>query len=146
MVLDKGSSNGTWLGHLRLQPNQPEPLVDRARVRFGNVDLHFFSPESFLAFLRARVPQDIDEVPPAPEPAPVPVRKEAPREPGHTFQVSMSLAELDTMLDFYRLAVKVLDAQSARGEEDPDVEKARQRSDSANRVLRKLVVASKLTG
>jgi hypothetical protein len=94
------------------------------------------------------VPESLEEEAPAaaPKPPPLPSRKEAPREPGRTsFEVSLSLSELETLLDFYRLSVKALDAQSARGGEDVDVEKARQRSDSANRVLRKLVVASKLS-
>jgi pSer/pThr/pTyr-binding forkhead associated (FHA) protein len=51
MVTDLGSSNGTRVGGSPIVANQPELLWDKIRLQFGDVELHFMLPKSFLAYL-----------------------------------------------------------------------------------------------
>ncbi len=50
-VVDADSRNGTWVGPLKLSGNKPEPVSDRVKLRFGEVELRYFEPASFLEFL-----------------------------------------------------------------------------------------------
>ncbi len=54
-LYDAESSNGTWLGALKLTPKTGEPIGDRSRVRFGDVEMTFYEPKSFSAFLQKRM-------------------------------------------------------------------------------------------
>jgi hypothetical protein len=47
-LVDAESKNGTWVGALKMDDGGSAPLQDRARVRFGNVDMTFLMPESFF--------------------------------------------------------------------------------------------------
>lgn len=148
-LVDKGSSNGTWVGArvgaTRLRSNEPYALQDRLRVSFGTVELFYLSPESFfdyvqrlLPHLRTEGPYEIEE-----EEVSLPPQQPPPRPASDRFDAQLSIGELDALLDFYRLSMKALDGLAVRAAGDPNVEKARQRSEDANRVLRKLVTASK---
>ena len=44
--MDKGSSNGTMKGTLKLKPNVMYHLDDNEEIKFGNVKMKFFKPES----------------------------------------------------------------------------------------------------
>jgi pSer/pThr/pTyr-binding forkhead associated (FHA) protein len=54
-LYDAESSNGTWVGALRLKGKGGEVVGDKSRVRFGDVELTFFEPKSFLAFLQQQM-------------------------------------------------------------------------------------------
>lgn len=54
-VVDAESSNGTFLEGVRLAPKRPAPLVDRARMKFGHVEVQFFSPAAFGQLLDDKV-------------------------------------------------------------------------------------------
>ncbi len=56
-VVDAQSANGTFLGDGQLIPNRPAPLHDHAQLRFGDVDLRFFSPTAFEEFVRRQLPR-----------------------------------------------------------------------------------------
>ena len=53
-VLDMGSHNGTFLDGVLIVPGRPMPLMDRSRVRFGDVEVTFFQPTGFEQYVRAR--------------------------------------------------------------------------------------------
>ncbi|XXF77303.1 FHA domain-containing protein [Myxococcaceae bacterium GXIMD 01537] len=53
-VLDAESHNGTFLDGVLIVPGRPMPLFDRARVRFGDVEVAFFQPAGFEQYVRAR--------------------------------------------------------------------------------------------
>lgn len=53
-LVDVGSSNGTWVAGQQLTANLPVPIPDRAVLKFGSVEVNFFQPVSFMAYLRAR--------------------------------------------------------------------------------------------
>lgn len=50
-ISDLGTKNGTWVGPLKVTPNEPVTLVDGARIQLGAVELFFMTPESFNAYL-----------------------------------------------------------------------------------------------
>lgn len=50
-LVDAESFNGTFCEGVRLAPNRPAPLPDRARVAFGSVEMRFLSPQAFAALL-----------------------------------------------------------------------------------------------
>jgi pSer/pThr/pTyr-binding forkhead associated (FHA) protein len=52
-IVDAESSNGTWVGALRLRPTVPQWVMDGTRLRLGNVELRFLQPPAFRAYLRA---------------------------------------------------------------------------------------------
>ena len=54
-VVDAGSHNGTFLDGVLIVPGRVMPLMDRARVRFGDVEVTFFQPQGFEQYVRARV-------------------------------------------------------------------------------------------
>ena len=53
-VRDAGSHNGTFLDGVLIVPGRTMPLLDRARVRFGDVEVSFFQPQGFEQYVRAR--------------------------------------------------------------------------------------------
>jgi hypothetical protein len=54
-LVDADSSNGTWLGTRRVVPGTPAEIPDGARLRFGDVEVTFYVPDSFLAYVRQRM-------------------------------------------------------------------------------------------
>lgn len=52
-VCDADSSNHTFVGPLRLESGQPQPVADGTLVRFGDVQARFFMPEGFRQYLAA---------------------------------------------------------------------------------------------
>lgn len=52
-LVDAESKNGTWVAGQKLAANQGELLENQQLVRFGDVELRFFTPEAFLELLRA---------------------------------------------------------------------------------------------
>ena len=50
-LVDAESRNGTWAGTRRLAAAAPHPLVDGESLRFGDVEVRFLQPVSFLHFL-----------------------------------------------------------------------------------------------
>ncbi|MCP3103483.1 FHA domain-containing protein [Myxococcus sp. K15C18031901] len=55
LLTDAGSKNGSFLGGVRLTPRKPVPLEDGARLRFGQVELAFYTPGGFVRMLAARM-------------------------------------------------------------------------------------------
>lgn len=53
-VVDMESHNGTFLDGVLIVPGRPMPLMDRARVRFGDVEVTFCQPPGFEQYVRAR--------------------------------------------------------------------------------------------
>ncbi|MBI3184422.1 MAG: FHA domain-containing protein [Myxococcales bacterium] len=51
-LVDASSSNGTWVGPLKLRPGVAEMVRDLLMLRFGDVEVRFMLPESFTAMLR----------------------------------------------------------------------------------------------
>ncbi|HYV46731.1 MAG TPA: FHA domain-containing protein [Myxococcaceae bacterium] len=47
-LVDAESKNGTWAGALKLEPNGSAVLQDKTRVRFGDVEMTFLTPETFF--------------------------------------------------------------------------------------------------
>lgn len=54
-VVDAESSNGSYVGGVRLAPRRPAPVVDRAELQFGHVKLQFLSPQSFTRLLEEKL-------------------------------------------------------------------------------------------
>ncbi len=54
-VSDAGSHNGTWNNGTLLIPGRPEPLFERASLRFGDVLATFLQPDTFHDFVLARM-------------------------------------------------------------------------------------------
>lgn len=54
-LTDAGSKNGTFLNGAALKAKTPTPLTDRARLRFGQVELVFYAPAAFLDLLKRRL-------------------------------------------------------------------------------------------
>ena len=54
-LYDAESSNGTWVGALKLKGKGGEVVSDKSRVRFGDVELSFLEPKSFLAFVQEQM-------------------------------------------------------------------------------------------
>lgn len=44
MIQDMGSSNGTWMDGVRLQPYQPTLIVSGARLQLGRLELQVYLP------------------------------------------------------------------------------------------------------
>lgn len=51
---DAGSRNGSFVDNVRLSARKPVALLTGAKLRLGSVELLYFSPEGFLAFLKVR--------------------------------------------------------------------------------------------
>jgi hypothetical protein len=47
-LVDAESKNGTWAGAMKLEPNGSAVVQDRTRLRFGDVEMTYLSPESFF--------------------------------------------------------------------------------------------------
>jgi len=47
-LVDAESKNGTWVGAVKLEPNGSAVLQDKVRVRFGDVEMAFLVPGTFL--------------------------------------------------------------------------------------------------
>lgn len=54
-VVDADSKNGTWLGPLKLRPTAPYPVPDGSRLRFGDVEMVFWMPASFVAYVKQQL-------------------------------------------------------------------------------------------
>lgn len=54
-LVDVGSSNGSWVGALKLAPSQPMVLTERTRLRFGFVEVLFLTAPVFFAYLREKM-------------------------------------------------------------------------------------------
>jgi hypothetical protein len=53
-VLDAESHNGTFLDGVLIVPGRTMPLFDRARLRFGDVEVTFFQASGFEQYVRGR--------------------------------------------------------------------------------------------
>jgi hypothetical protein len=53
-VTDAGSHNGTFLDGVLIVPGRSMPLFDRARLRFGDVELTYFQQVGFEQYVRMR--------------------------------------------------------------------------------------------
>ncbi|MFL5321907.1 MAG: FHA domain-containing protein [Myxococcaceae bacterium] len=53
-VVDAESFNGSSVDGVWLQPNRPAPLRDRVELKFGNIEMRFFTAESFGEWVAAR--------------------------------------------------------------------------------------------
>jgi hypothetical protein len=51
-LVDAESKNGTWLNSLKLDPNKQVAVADNAKLKFGDVELTFLLPDSFLALVK----------------------------------------------------------------------------------------------
>lgn len=63
-LVDLDSRNGTRIGPIDLVPGKPEVVPDWAQIQFGNVQVYFLTPASFMRFLRqptAEGPTAVDE-------------------------------------------------------------------------------------
>jgi pSer/pThr/pTyr-binding forkhead associated (FHA) protein len=40
VLIDQASVNGTWIGEEKLLPEEPSPIPETARLRFGNLTVH----------------------------------------------------------------------------------------------------------
>lgn len=113
-LMDMGSTNGTFIGRNRLPAHQLTLVTDRARLRFGNVDMVFYQPSSFFEYLRSMMDAS------------------SPASAGtSTAGVLVSSDEIDALVDFYLQAVR-----TARDLESSDVAK------KAHAVLRRLNLAA----
>lgn len=52
-VRDAGSSNGTWVDGVKLEPGVPVPVADGAQLRAAEVTFTFLGPQRMLARLTA---------------------------------------------------------------------------------------------
>jgi hypothetical protein len=55
-LVDAESKNGTFVGGVKLQPSLQVELQDRAKLRFGEVELTYLLPESFFQYLASLSP------------------------------------------------------------------------------------------
>ncbi|WP_164018747.1 FHA domain-containing protein [Pyxidicoccus trucidator] len=55
LLTDAGSKNGSWLGGARLTPRRARPVEDGARLRFGQVEVAFYTASGFLRMLTVRM-------------------------------------------------------------------------------------------
>ena len=53
VVADAGSKNGSWLRGHTLEPRKEQPLITRAVLRIGEVDLTFYLAQDLYEVLRA---------------------------------------------------------------------------------------------
>ncbi len=54
-LTDAESKNSTHLGVTILEPNKAAILTDQCRIRFGDMEVQFYMPESFIALLDGRL-------------------------------------------------------------------------------------------
>ena len=54
-VIDAGSKNGTQVAGRKLTPKKPAALANGARLKVGQVELTFFTPQGFLVYLKHRL-------------------------------------------------------------------------------------------
>jgi hypothetical protein len=54
-LVDAESMNGTLINGEKVKGSKPRQLSDKDRLRFGNIDLLFYSPETFFAWVRAKM-------------------------------------------------------------------------------------------
>lgn len=54
-LVDAESKNGTWVGAMKLPPNQGEVVQDGARIRLGDVELIFMLPDTFVSYLDSKL-------------------------------------------------------------------------------------------
>jgi hypothetical protein len=55
LLTDAGSKNGSWVGGARLTPRKAVPVQDGARLRFGQVEVAFYTASSFVRMLAVRM-------------------------------------------------------------------------------------------
>ncbi|MFP2931597.1 FHA domain-containing protein [Pyxidicoccus sp. 3LG] len=55
LLTDAGSKNGSWVGGARLTPRKPVAVEDGARLRFGQVEVAFYTASSFVRMLAVRM-------------------------------------------------------------------------------------------
>jgi hypothetical protein len=55
LLTDAGSKNGSWVGGVRLTPRQAVTIKDGARLRFGQVEVAFYTASSFVRMLTVRM-------------------------------------------------------------------------------------------
>lgn len=54
LLTDAGSKNGSWLGGVRLTPRRAMSVGDGARLRFGQVEVTFYTASGFVRMLTVR--------------------------------------------------------------------------------------------
>jgi hypothetical protein len=135
-VMDAGSSNGTWLGSFKLPPQEPAFIPDQSVLRFGNIEVTFYSPRAFFEYLgRMMNAPRLGE-----EPDLAPLRDAAPPEP-----LVLLPDELDALLRFYS---HTMAAFAELGERvpgpHPALERAYAAAHPANQILTRLdLIAAK---
>ncbi|HEX8440841.1 FHA domain-containing protein [Archangium sp.] len=55
VLTDAGSKNGSFVAGVRLAPRRPSPVVDGARLRFGQVEVTFYLASGFTKVLSRRM-------------------------------------------------------------------------------------------
>lgn len=55
LLTDAGSKNGSWAGGVRLVPRRAVPVADGARLRFGQVEVSFYTASGFVRMLAVRM-------------------------------------------------------------------------------------------
>ena len=55
LLTDAGSKNGSWVGGVRLTPRRAVSVEDGARLRFGQVEVSFYTASSFVRMLAVRM-------------------------------------------------------------------------------------------
>ncbi|QSQ25276.1 FHA domain-containing protein [Pyxidicoccus parkwayensis] len=55
LLTDAGSKNGSWVGGARLTPRKAAPVEDGARLRFGQVEVAFYTASGFARMLAVRM-------------------------------------------------------------------------------------------
>ncbi|MBZ4423055.1 FHA domain-containing protein [Myxococcus sp. RHSTA-1-4] len=55
LLTDAGSKNGSWVGGARLTPRRAVPVEDGARLRFGQVEVAFYTASGFVRMLSVRM-------------------------------------------------------------------------------------------
>ena len=51
-LVDAESKYGTFIGPMKLPPSKPQTVPDGGTLRFGHIEVTFYLPESFLAFVK----------------------------------------------------------------------------------------------
>lgn len=54
-LTDAASTLGTWIGEEKLDPKCATAIADQAKIRVGDVELHFLMPATFAAFLESEM-------------------------------------------------------------------------------------------
>lgn len=54
-LVDAESRNGTWIGALKVAPSAATEIPDGARLKFGDIEVTFLQPKSFLSYLRRKM-------------------------------------------------------------------------------------------